>query len=200
MKTPPALAFAAALLLAACANRQPVEFHTLLAPAEAPPAAPDSGLRFRIESPVRVPPQVDQPQIVLRRADGSLQVLEEQRWVAPLADEWRDALADALARQLGALDVSRMAAPPGPAPYVLQLELQRFDSMTGGSVQQQAQWSVRPPAAAAPALVCVTTVNEPAGGDVASVAAAHRRAIARLTRALTATIRSLQAGRPAACP
>lgn len=198
MKT--TLALLLALLLAACANRQPTEFHTLLSPAEAQPAAPVSGLRFRIESPVRVPPQVDQPQIVLRRPDGSLQALEEQRWVAPLADEWRDALADALARRLGALDVSRMAAPPGPAPYVLQLELQRFDSVAGGSVQQQAQWSVRPPGAAAPALVCLTTVSEAAGSDVASVAAAHRRATARLAQALAATIRSLHEGRPAACP
>jgi uncharacterized lipoprotein YmbA len=197
----------ALLLPGGCANRQPTEFHTLMAPAAAASstgaagAAADSGLRFRIESPVRVPPQVDQPQVVLRRPDGSLQALEEQRWVAPLADEWRDAIADGLARRLGALDVSRMAAPAGgPSPYVLQLELQRFDSTAGGQVLQQAQWSVRRPGDTAPALVCVSTLQAPAGGSVAEVAAAHRRVVERLVELLASSVRGLQDAHAAACP
>jgi uncharacterized lipoprotein YmbA len=189
------------LLLAGCASQRPAAFHTLMAPpAEAASAAPASGLRLRIESPVRVPAQVDQPQLVLRRADGSLQVLEDERWVAPLADEWRDALADGLARRLGALDVSRIAPPPGPPPYALQLELQRFDSEPGAQAVQQAQWSVKRPGEDVPALSCVTTIAEPAGTGVASLAAAHRRALARLADALASAVRALQASRQAGCP
>ncbi|MEW6704407.1 MAG: PqiC family protein [Pseudomonadota bacterium] len=199
MKTPFPPTAAVVLLLAGCAAQEPVRFHTLLGGAPPASAAPQA-LRFRIESPVRVPPQVDQPQIVLRRPDGSLQVLEQQRWVAPLADEWRDALAQRLARTLGALDVSRVGAPPGPAPYVLQLELQRFDSVPGGQVLQQVQWSLRRPADTAPALACLTHASEPAGADVATVAAAHRRAVSQLAEAIAAAVRRLEQGQPARCP
>lgn len=186
-------------LLAACATRTPTQFHTLLEPGAAAPAL-TSGLRFRIESPVRVPPQVDRPQLVLRRADGSLQVLEQQRWVAPLADEWRDAIAGALSQRLGALDVSRIAAPPGPAPYRVQLELQRFDSQPGAEVAQQALWSVALPGQAAPALTCQSAVTESAGADAAAVAAAQRRATQRVASAVAGAISALQQGRPPACP
>lgn len=195
------MAVCGALALAGCASQNATNFHTLMPPAsEAAAAAPSSGLRIRIESPVRVPAQVDQPQLVLRRPDGSLQVLEDERWVAPLSDEWRDAIADGLVRRLGALDVSRIAAPPGPAPYLLQLELQRFDSTPGGQAVEQAQWSVRRPGEDTPAISCQTLASEPAGAAAEGIASAHRRAAARLAEAMAGTIRALQAGRPGGCP
>jgi hypothetical protein len=187
-------------LAAGCASEVPTEFHTLIAPAPSLPNVPASGLRFRIETPVHVPAQVDQPQVVLRRADGSLQVLEQQRWVAPLADEWRDALSQRIALQLGALDVSRLRPAPGAAPYVLQLELLRFDSAPGAQAFEHARFSVQRPGEETPALTCEVVGAEAAGAGVAAVAAAHRQVLARLGDAIAATIQGLQRGGRAACP
>ncbi|MED5620659.1 PqiC family protein [Ideonella sp. BN130291] len=187
-------------LLAGCASRPGIEYHTLMSPAEAAPAAPASGLRFRIDSPVVVPSQVDQPQVVLRNPDGTVQVMEQQRWVAPLADEWRDAIAERLARRLGAIDVSRLANA-SEAPMVrLQLELQRFDSVPGGQAVQQALWSLRRPGEAAAALTCQVAAAEAGGNSVATLAAAHRRVAMRLADGMAAALQALQQGRPASCP
>lgn len=200
MKTRAAiLTLATAAALAGCAAQRPTEFHTLMSAPQASPSA-GAALRFRIDPPVRVPPQVDQPQIVLRQPDGSLQVLEQQRWAAPLADEWRDALSEGLSHALQALDVSRIPAPPGPQPYALQLELQRFDSEAGGQAVQQVRWSVTRPGDAAPALSCSTQRVETTGADVSNVVAAHRRAVARLAGTIATVIEKLQEGRPADCP
>ena len=188
--------------IAGCASRPAIEYHTLMPPpdAAAPAATPATGLRFRIDNPVRVPSQVDQPQVVLRQPDGRLQVLELQRWVAALSEEWRSALADRLARQLGAIDVSRVSAANDAPVFRLQLELQRFDGTPNGAAVQQALWSVRRPNDPGPALTCQVMLSEPAGADVAAVAAAQRRVTARVADGIGAALLALHEGRPAACP
>lgn len=190
-----------AVMLAGCASGPRTEFHTLMEP----PAAPASGARtapfaFRIESPVRVPAQVDQPQLVLRGAGGGVKVQEYQRWVAPLSEEWRDAIADRLVRRLGAVDASRVSTPAGLVRYDLRLDLQRFDAEPGGTALQQAGWSLLRPAEAGVVLSCVTTVWAPAGGDVAAVVAAQRQLTQRLADGIGEALSALRAGRAAACP
>ena len=77
-----------------------------------------------------VPAQVDQPQFVVRRADDTLAVLEQERWIAPVQDEIRAALIEHLSVRLG---------PPGAAPragardWRVAIDVQRFDSAPGRS-------------------------------------------------------------------
>jgi hypothetical protein len=203
MMRPPSLVLAAlaAALLAGCSSGPRTEFHTLIEP----PAAVAPGSRaalfaFRIESPVRVPAQVDQPQLVLRSAGGGVLVQEYQRWVAPISEEWRDAIADRLVRRLGAVDASRVPAPAGLKRWDLRLDLQRFDAEPGGTAQQQAAWSLLRPAESGVVLSCVTTVWAPAGGDVAAVVAAQRQLTQRLADGIGDALSALRAGRSAACP
>ena len=122
-----------------------------------------------------------------------------QRWVAPLSEEWRDALADGLVRKLGAVDASRVPAPAGLARYDLRLDLQRFDSEPGGAAVQQAAWSVLKPQAGV-LLSCVTTVSGPAGADIPAAVTAQRQLTQRLADGIGEARAALQAGRTPACP
>ena len=72
-------------LLAACSST-PTQYLTLVPPAAR--SAPDSAnaLGPALLS-VTIPSQVDQPQLAIRRADGSMTLLETERWIAPLSDE-----------------------------------------------------------------------------------------------------------------
>lgn len=192
---------ALAALLAACASGPRVQFHTLLAPADAVPRpAGPAPFAFRIDPPVRVPAQVDQPQLVLRGPQGRVLVQEYERWVAPVADEWRDALAQRIARRTGAVDGSRVPAPPGLPRFALRLELQRFEATPGERVRQQAAWSVTRPESTGAVMSCVTEVSLPAPADVAGMVAAQREAAAQVADAIAQALGALHAGRPAACP
>src|SRR5690606_22299560 len=118
------LAAAAALGLAACASA-PVRYYTLLAPAQAPtgPATP-ADFDFEL-MPVGIPAQVDQPQLVIRQGGQGVAPLSGERWIAPLADEVRAALAAELARTLHARDATGL--PGGDRPRLrIKVDLRRF--------------------------------------------------------------------------
>jgi len=191
----------AACLLGGCSSGPRVEFHTLVGAADPSPAAQATPpFAFRIESPVRVPAQVDQPQLVLRTPQGTVAVQEYQRWVAPVADEWRDAVADRLSRVLGAMDTSRLPAPAGLPRYSLRLELQRFDATPGQAVHQQVAWSVLQPERSEPLLGCVSRVTVPAPAEVSGVVAAQRQATQQVADQIAQALRALRAGGSPPCP
>jgi hypothetical protein len=197
-----ALSVVGAALVAACVSAPPTRFHTLMLPADTAASAAHASsatrLSLRIE-PVHVPAQVDRPEWVVRGADGEVHVLEQQRWVAPLGDEWRDALGAQLSAQLDALDLSHVAAAPtAPAPYRLQLEVQRFDTVAGHGVRQQTVWTLSAPAGG-PSLSCRSAIDAPATAEPAALAAAHRQALRELAQQIAATLRALAHG-DARCP
>jgi AcrR family transcriptional regulator len=97
-----AIGIAVLALLAGCGSAQPPRYHTLM-PAPASTArtpAPAGSLAWEV-LPVAVPAGVDQPQWVVRTVDGSLAVLEQERWIAPLGEEIRAAVADRLTQDIG---------------------------------------------------------------------------------------------------
>jgi uncharacterized lipoprotein YmbA len=190
---------AAALLLAACASA-PLHYYTLVAPADAggpPPAA--GSLPFEL-LPVGIPAQVDQPQLVVREGAEGMAVLGSERWIAPLGDEVRSALAADLARELHSQDVSGM--PAGSQPLLrIKLDLRRFDSQPGGQALIEGGWSVRLLHGAQPAtLSCTSLVSEPVGPGYPALVQGHQRAIARIAAQIAAAGRALGAGQAAACP
>lgn len=180
----------AALALAACASAPPVHFHSLLpppaaaAPAVALPATPAWELL-----PVAVPPQVDQAGWVVRQADGSVALLENERWIGPLGDEIRAAVAERL----------RAAALPGQrGPWRVALDVSRFETAPGRQARIDAEWTVSNGAPVPAKQRCRGAFEQPAAASYAAVAAAHRAAVARLGDAIAATLRALDGG-AAAC-
>lgn len=198
------LAVVAALALGGCAGKQaPDRFHTLLpaerAPVVAPTAAPGAAALYVDVLPVSVPAQVDHAQWVLRQPDDSLLLLEHDRWAAPLPDELRGALVEALAARWGATDVRSVAAP-APAVWRLRVDVQRFESIPGREARLEAAWSLSGAPRGGAALVCRSAFREAVDGPgVPALAAAHRRAVVQLADAIGRQLRALQAGPAAGC-
>lgn len=177
-------ALAAATAIAACGSA-PTQFHTLLRPATPPPAASDLYIEVL---PVRVPPQVDIPQLVLRQGDSGLALIEDRQWLAPLGQEIRGALAAELAARLGAQDVSGATRPAGLKPYRVQIQVQRFESELGGKALIEALWSVQAPQENAPATLCSSRQQEAGGRDYTALVEAHQRAVQSLAQQIADAI------------
>jgi len=191
-------AMALVLALAGCASQAPVRFHSLLpAPAASAPA-PTAAAPLVVElGPVTVPAAVDQPQWVLRAADDSLRVMEDERWIAPLRDELRAAVMARLAERFNAVDARTR---PGPASgWRLRIEVQRFESVVGREAWLEAAWSATSVAAPVRTLGCTSRLHEAAAGDVPAIAAAHRRAVQRLADQIGERLLGLERGGAVSC-
>jgi uncharacterized protein len=189
---------AGAIGLAACSSAPPPRFHTLMPSAPtAPPAAASTtkSLAWHL-APVVVPAQVDQPQLVLRRADDTLVMLEQDRWIAPLQDELRAALVEHLSSQIG---------PPGtrPAPgthaWRLVVEVRRLDS-TPGKTLLNAQWTLFNVGSPTPELRCTSQFEHRTGLDVPALAQGHRQAVQQLAQAMAPALASAHRGQALNCP
>lgn len=194
------LALLAGGLLAGCGTPQPERFHSLLASELAAPAPPPGVATSFIDMlPVTLPPLVDQPQWVLRAADDSLAVLEQERWAAPLREELRSALGERLASRWGAVDVRTLAQPAADV-WRVRVDVQRFESLPAREARIESTWSLLPPQRDAAALVCRSVVREGvAEGGVLALAAAHRRGVARLGDEIGKRLVALQRGEAAVC-
>lgn len=182
--------------LAACASAPPPRFHTLLGAEIAPVQAAGPRMAWELLA-VTIPAQVDQPQFVLRRADGTLALMENERWVAPLADELHAALRERLVAALGTTSV---APGSGHKAWRIRVDVRRFDSTLDRSAGIAVHWGLLPDATGSAALRCNSVVVQPVGTGFAALAAGHRQAVANLAEGIAATLRSLDAGQLESCP
>lgn len=193
----PTLRLAAAVTLlgtlAACSSA-PTHFHTLIPPsATLPPAAAP----FLIDvQAVGVPPQVDQPALVLRHGASGISVLDGERWASPLGDEIRGALAADLSTRLGTHDVHGLPRGKGAKVVFVQFDVRRFDSEVGGNATLEASWSVR---SGDTASTCASRVSQPAGSSYDSLVDAHQRALGQAADQVAAAVRVVAGGQVATC-
>lgn len=185
--------------LGACSTAQPpLRLHSLVgsdsafAAAAAAPGLTGDPLRLVI-APIRVPAAIDRPQWLVRRADDSLQLLEEDRWASPFADELKAALRARLASRWqvvdGTLPTAGTDAAPAPA-WRLVLEVLRLDARPTVDVQLEARWSLVPPQSRGGDATCSLRLVEPVDGQgTLPIAAAYRRASVRLADQIGAQLR-----------
>jgi hypothetical protein len=187
-------------LLASCAASKPDRFHTLLASDPPAPVSTPNAHTIAIDVlPVSVPAYADQPQWVLRAADDSLIVLEQERWAAPLREELRSALIEQLVARWGAAD-ARTLARAAETTWQVRVDVQRFEAIPGREARIDSLWSLASSARAVVVLSCRSSIRESApDGGVPGLAAAHRRAVARLADEIGPRLQALQRGEPAAC-
>jgi uncharacterized lipoprotein YmbA len=194
-----AASLATVLAFAGCSTTPPPErFHTLL--SDDPTAATPVAQPIYVDLlPVGVPPQVDHRQWVLRQPDGSLRLLEQDRWAAALPDELRGAIVERLAAAWGAVDV-RGVARPMPPVWRIRVDVQRFESVPGREARLDAIWSLSSGVSGAAAQVCRDTFTEPvAAGGVPALAAAHRRAVVRLADSIGQHLKRRRADGTSGC-
>ena len=141
-----------------------------------------------------LPVQVDVAPIVVRLPDDSMRALEHERWIAPLADEIRAALALRIDAALAAAP----AAPTAAAPWRVALDVQRFDSTLGGAASVQAVWSLQQ-AGSGVLLRCQVNDREPVAAGPVALVAGHRLIVERLGDAIGRAVRAAAGGAAPAC-
>lgn len=198
-----ALTWLAPLALAACASA-PTGYHTLLAPQAVPDAHPVAtpGFQFEVQQ-VRMPVQVDQPQLVVRQGQGSLAILESERWGAPLADEYHDALTQRLEQRLGTRDIAGMPRTSGMPLLSLRTDVRRFETVPGQYALVDVVWSLglkSPAASGQRTLTCSTLLRQSASGSINDLVLAHQQLIDKLALAIAGTASRWVSDPTQACP
>ena len=185
------LLFALAVLGAGCAST-PSKFYTLSPTAEPGEATESYSVAV---GPVHIPPMVDRPQVVVNTGPNQVAIDEFNRWASPLQSEIARVVAENLARKLGTRMVS--VFPQGTstgASYRVMIDVIRFESAPGKSVNLDCIWNVRG-AKEKSFRSGRTTVSEAvADGSTAGMVAAHSRALGRLSGEIAEAIQDLQRG------
>ncbi len=192
------VAVAVAAVLSGCSSAPVVRYHTLM-PGDVPSraAASSSSIAIVLE-PVRVPAQVDQPQWLVRLGDGTMAVLERDRWASGLGDEFRLALREQLIAGHGATE-ARLGS--GAGPIRIGVDVRRFDSIASREARTEGTWTlVGSEAGGAHVFRCEWFIRESAEAGTMSLAAAHRRAVARLGDAIGEALRKFSRNEPPSCP
>ncbi len=185
--------------LGACTSLPAPVFHSLM------PASTVTGPRVSAAGavawevlPVTVPAQVDQPQWVVQSVDGSLAVLEQQRWIAPLSAEIGAAVAERLTQMVGAPAAASSVA--NGEQWRVRVEVQRFDAAPGRETRLEARWSLRSAVDGAPTLSCRGEfVQAVSGTGYLALAKGHQQGVAQLGDSIGRALKAMSAGQPATC-
>ena len=164
-------------------------FYTLNSSAK--PVTAGAGTSVSV-GPVSVPAAVDRPQIVVRLGPNQVAIDEFHRWASPLPDAIARVVAENLAATLGTPNVTVFSQPMATgARYRVLVDVLRFESAPGEAATLDAVWTVRSTKDGT-TRSGRTTVSEPVPDrEYATLAAAHSRALDRLSADVAVAIRAL---------
>jgi uncharacterized protein len=186
-------ALCAMVVLAAGCSTPTSRLYTLSrAPASAAtPAATTSNMTV-VVGPVSIPAIVDLPQIVISTGANSVSLDEFNRWASPLQSNISRVVAENLVTLLGTPRVSQFQQSLNlDADYRVAIEVQSFDSAPGDAATLNAVWVVRR-TKDGKSQTGRTNVREPTGtAGYDALAAAHSRALARMSQEIADVIRGL---------
>ncbi|TWI55619.1 hypothetical protein IQ22_01545 [Pseudomonas duriflava] len=198
------LAVGTTLLGVAACSSAPTRYYTLISPmTPVSTAVSNEKAPFQLEVlPVRMPVQVDQPQLVVRQSNGSLAILETERWTAPLADEFHDALASQLEQSLGVRDLAGLPKNAGLPIVSLRTDVRRFDSAPNSYALIDVVWSLglRGEGTTRRHLTCSSVVRQPSGEGFENLVLAHQQAVNQLAETIAQTARAWVLRAETPCP
>lgn len=185
---------AATLALAACSSPQ-TNYYTLIAPMGG--AVPvDRPAPFQFEMlPVLMPVQVDQPPLVVRQGNGSLGILDTERWGSPLGDEFHDALTAQLEQRFGGRDMAGLPKDGGRPVLSVRTDVRRFESAPNAYALTDVVWTLSlrggdaTPGSKRANLTCSSVIREQASEGMDNLIVAHQKAVARLADEIAETAR-----------
>lgn len=179
-----------AALSAGCGSTPASRFYTLS--ANATPATTPSNLSVAV-GPVSVPAVIDRPEIVVSTGANEVRLEEFNRWAAPLQDNLLRVIAENLAAILGTPRVTLFPQTlSADAAYRVAIEVQRFESMPGKSTTLDAVWTVRRTKDGKTQAGRTDVPETVKDSSYATLAAAHSRAVARLSQDIADAIRALE--------
>jgi uncharacterized lipoprotein YmbA len=179
-----------ALVAAAAAgcSTTPARFYSLASTATAD-GTPATSAAVMV-GPVTIPASVDQPEFVVQVAPNRVEVNEFNRWVAPLNDAIARAVAGDLVVLLGTPEVATAQLANFTPDYRVTIDIQRFESIQGDAALVEAVWTVRKTAGGETRSGRTVTREPVQGQGFDALAAAHSRAIAKLSADIAAAIRA----------
>ena len=181
------IAFVAATAVG-CSASAPARFYNLDSTAK-PDGSPAARAAVMV-GPVSIPASVDQPEFVVQVAPNRVEVEEFNRWVAPLSDGIARAVAGDLTVLLGTPDVATTPLVNFNPSYWVTIDVQRFDSIRGQAALLEAVWTVRR-TTGGETRSGRTLARETVQGDgFDALAAAHSRALAKMSGDIAAAIRA----------
>ena len=182
-----------AIVTAGCASA-PAKFYTLNSTAKGDGT---SAANYAVAvGPVTVPAEVDRPQFTVQVAPNRVAVDEFNRWAAPLNENIARVIAGDLATLLGTPRVATGSLVSFNPDYRVTVDIQKFESVPGKSVQIEAVWVVRKTAGGV-SLSGRTIASWPVpDGSFDALAAAHSRALAKMSSDIAAAIRSEAEAKP----
>jgi len=175
--------------VAGCGATAPARFYTL-----DPTAVADAGPVDRlviVVAPVSIPAAVDRPQFVVQVAPHQVAIDEYHRWAAPLADNIAGTIAADLTVLLGVPNVATAPLVGLVATHRVTVDVQRFESAPGKEALVEAVWSVRKDKGGASTSGRTVAREATTGPEFEALAAAHSRALAKVSADIATGIRSL---------
>lgn len=201
---------ACALGLAACSST-PTHYYTLIAPATQTPAnVAQPSFQFEMQ-PVLMAVQVDQPQLVVRQGNGSLAILENERWGAPLGDEFHDALTGELERRLGSRDMAGLPKQSDTPVLSIRADVRRFESVLDHYALIDVVWNLNLRSGGSGGsgsgsggprqnITCSSVIRQQAGLGMENLVLAHQQAVSRLADTIAKAANGWTRQTNARCP
>ena len=183
----------AVALAAACASSPPSHFYTLSSTASSGTSSGAAMPKLSIVvGPVSIPSIVDLPQIVVSTGPNQVTIDEFNRWASPLPNNISRVVAENLVQLLGTPRVSQFQQSlSADGDYRVAIEVQTFESALGDAATLNAAWLVRR-ARDGKSETGRTTVREPATEkSFDALAAAHSRALSRMSQDIADAVRAL---------
>ncbi|HKA35154.1 MAG TPA: PqiC family protein [Candidatus Binatia bacterium] len=169
------LVYGLAVFLAGCGSSPATHYYTLGAAAE--PVGRRSSVSVAV-GPISIPAVVDRPQFVVSTAPNQIGLDEFNQWASPLQNN----IARVVVENLVALLGTPRVILNGDAEYRASIEVQRFESAPGEAAVLDAVWSVRRLKDGKTETGRTTAREAVQGRSYDALAAAHSRALARLSR------------------
>ena len=150
-----------------------------------------------------LPTGIDTTQILIRTDDTRLQVEEGGRWAAPLSEELRSALIDALRHQYGIVVLDNPRHNDKPVPRI-DLTVRKFDIVAGSTVTLEVDWmlsdrSHEPNSTLSCQAEFHATATAAATAPVTGAVAAGQAAVLKLSHALGAALQASLSGTSPQC-
>ena len=146
-----------------------------------------------VVGPVSVPAVVDRPQIVVTTGPNQVRPEEFNRWASPLQNNISRVVAENLVAVLGTPRVILFSQTlGGDVDYRAAIEVQRFDSVPGEAATLDAVWTVSRTKDGKSQTGRTTVREATSDKGYDALAAAHSRALARLSQDIADGVLTLE--------
>jgi uncharacterized lipoprotein YmbA len=178
-----------AVAAAGCASA-PSRFYTLNSTATANTNGLPAASYSVAIGPVTVPAVVDHAQFTVQVEPNRVKLEEFNRWAEPLNQNIASVVAGDLAALLGTSQVAAGPLANFQPDYSVSIRIQRFDTVPGQSVLVEALWVIHKTAGGASQSGHTIASETVTNSSFDALAAAHSRALAKVSADIAAAIRS----------